>query len=180
MRSTKYVAFLRGINVGGNTIVPMSKLQTLFGELGCTHVKTLLNSGNVLFTSSETNRDKLTKTIEEKLQKIFSFPIAVMLRTENDIRSLVAADPFKSVSMNPPIRCHITFFAEKPRVDCKLPEGTNCKIIAIFDDAICWTIELSPDFKTPDVMKLLEKSFGKTITTRTWNTVVKVSTLLAS
>jgi uncharacterized protein (DUF1697 family) len=59
---TKYVALLRGINVGGNKKVSMANLKKLFGKLGYKNVSTYINSGNVIFESSEKNATKLALT----------------------------------------------------------------------------------------------------------------------
>ncbi len=68
---TRYVAFLRGINVGGHQPVKMEELKKAFESMGFQNVKTLLASGNVLFETPETGADNLIKQIEGKLEKEF-------------------------------------------------------------------------------------------------------------
>jgi uncharacterized protein (DUF1697 family) len=153
----KYVAFLRGINVGGNSTVSMAKLKTVFEELGFTDVKTLLNSGNVIFSSdSKINQEK----IEEKLEKIFGFHITLILRSETQIKKLIKSDPFTKTNITPNIRLNVSFVSD--------PEKEICSVIDITNK------------KTPELMKEVEKQYGKKVTTRTWNTVLKIGKLLES
>jgi uncharacterized protein (DUF1697 family) len=80
----KYVAFLRGINVGWNKKVEMSRLKTCFKEMGYQDVTTYINSGNVIFSSDNSDFSK----IEEKLKATFGFDIPVILRSKESILQL--------------------------------------------------------------------------------------------
>lgn len=88
----RYVALLRGINVGGNNKVEMSKLKILFGKLGCTDVVTYINSGNVVFDSPE-DPDALLVDIEKALKKLLGFPVRIIIREMKNIRKLASAIP---------------------------------------------------------------------------------------
>ena len=79
----KYVGLLRGINVGGNTKVPMEELRHVCEGLGFTSVKTILNSGNVVFETHQTKEDIVQKELEQALEKQFNFPIRVLVRPFN-------------------------------------------------------------------------------------------------
>jgi|SRR5579884_2536688 len=152
----KYLALLRGINVGGNTKVEMAKLKECFEKLGFTEVKTLLNSGNVVFESPENSL--LKEKIEKQLEQTFGFYILVLIRTAEEIKKLIAKDPFKEVKITPDIRLYVTF----------LPEGGE----------LTTAITVSPQKTTTDLMTRLDKKYGKTITTRNWNTVIKIAKLM--
>src|ERR1700722_559912 len=97
----KYVAFLRGVNVGGNRKVPIGDLRDSFASLDFGSVKTLLNSGNVVFQSDETNISHLESKIEEELEKKFGWQIATIIRSQKDLQEIVDADPFKSITVTP-------------------------------------------------------------------------------
>lgn len=90
---TIYIAFLRGINVGGKTIVKMAELKKLFEELGLMNVKTYIQSGNVLFTSEELEAS-LTERMESALHKTFGFEITVVIRTLPELERILAGCPF--------------------------------------------------------------------------------------
>lgn len=176
----RYAAFLRGINVGGNTMIKMSELKKTFESLGAADVKTLLNSGNVIFSYEQIENSMLEQKIEEALSKTFGFSISVMVRTSAEITSLIRANPFKHVTVTPQIRLLVTFAGELPKSTIKLPYKSPEKdfcILCIIGHDICSVIDSSSTKGTPDAMKLLEREFGKKITTRTWNTVQKIAAI---
>jgi len=109
----RYVALLRGINVGGNKKVGMVDFRQMLEELGFTNVKTLLNSGNVVFDSPATNAKLLTKEIAEAFIKTFGFESKIMLRTLSEIVALIKLDPFKEIKVTEELRLYVTFLAEK-------------------------------------------------------------------
>jgi uncharacterized protein (DUF1697 family) len=90
---TGYVAFLRGINVGGANLVAMSTLRASFEQLGHSHVRTHLNTGNVLFQAKTTDAHVLEDDLEAALVPLFAEPIHVMLRSEQQMRETVASIP---------------------------------------------------------------------------------------
>jgi uncharacterized protein (DUF1697 family) len=88
----KYIALLRGINVGGNNKVEMKSLKALFESLGCTSVSTYINSGNVLFESDET-KENLHKRAETALKNEFGFNIPLLIKTKQEIQKIADAIP---------------------------------------------------------------------------------------
>lgn len=89
----KYAALLRGINVGGNHIVKMDTLTEVFEATGFTHVKTYIQSGNVIFSCAESNSNKVTKWIETALAKRLGFSVKVMLRNHTQLKKIIAEVP---------------------------------------------------------------------------------------
>ena len=88
----KYIALLRGINVGGKRKVEMKRLRTFFESLGYTNVVTYLNSGNVIF-ESDIKQETLQKEIPKKLEKEFGFEIQTLVKNEKEIKSIAKAIP---------------------------------------------------------------------------------------
>jgi uncharacterized protein (DUF1697 family) len=88
-----YVAFLRGINVGGNSIVSMAAIKETFITLGLSDVRTYINSGNVLFASRATNIERLTARVEKALEQHTGMAIKVFLMDHAALRRLVNAIP---------------------------------------------------------------------------------------
>jgi len=80
MRKEKYVAFLRGINVGGHHKVPMADLRKELEKLGFENVETLLNSANIIFEAISDYEENLEKKISAHLEKSFGFPIPTIVR----------------------------------------------------------------------------------------------------
>lgn len=170
----KYVAFLRGINVGGNKKVSMSDLKKAFEELDFQKVNTLLNSGNIVFES--TKKSPSAHVIEKKLEQAIGFNIAVILRPFRDIDDMIRSDHFKDINVTSETRLYVTLLDKPYRGGLKIPytvEGFN--IISVTHDTVYSVLTVSPKRGTTDAMRILEKEFGKLITTRNWNTIGKIS-----
>lgn len=174
----KCVAFLRGINVGGHKPVSMDRLRKAFESLGFRNVKTLLASGNVLFEAPSANGSALVKKIEAKLEPTFGHEIGTILRTIENLQDLAAADPFKGIRVTPRTRLFVTFLSEKPKSSLRIPyvsPDKSFRILRLAGGDVCSVLTVGPQWaKNLRNMDILEKEFGKKITTRNWNTVVRI------
>ena len=101
MSTTRYVALLRGINVGKAKRIAMAELRALMEGLGCTDVRTLLNSGNVVFSERRNNTAAIAAAIEKAIAVRFGFSVAVVVVTANELQHIVAADPLSKVAVDP-------------------------------------------------------------------------------
>lgn len=176
--STTYIALLRGINVGGHKPVKMEELKKAFEQMGFKNVKTLLASGNVLFDASKTGRENLSGRIEKKLETTFGHEIGVILRTFEQVRSLVTSSPFKGIEVTLQTRLYVTFLSDKPKPGIKIPyvsPGKELRILRVSDGEVYSVLTLSPKGGTIDLMSIVEKEFGRKVTTRNWNTIVKIA-----
>ncbi len=90
----KYVAFLRGINVGGKNKIKMETLREVCAALGFENVKTYINSGNVIFETVETSGKKLAENIEAAIEKEFDLKIKTIVRTIDEIVKIAENNPF--------------------------------------------------------------------------------------
>ena len=176
-KPARFVALLRGINVGGNKKVPMADLKKMLEKMEFTNVKTLLASGNVLFDSTETDMKTLRAHIETQLEKTFGFPVPTLIRTLDDLRTLKESEPFNNIRVFPETRLYITFLSEKSTSTLKTPYVSpdgNYKILRVSDTEVCSVLTVTKDHGTIDAMSILEKEFGRQITTRNWNTIEKM------
>jgi uncharacterized protein (DUF1697 family) len=172
--TTKYVAFLRGINSGKNPTVKMKVLRKAFEDLGFTHVRTILASGNVLFETAFTDEKSLEQKIEEFLPLMIGFKSEVIVRTIDDLYKLMLLNPFKASETTSHIRSYVTFVKGIPKTNLKFPaKGKGYTILGIFNEVVCSVVDLS-DSKTPYLMQVLDKEFGRCITTRSWNTIERI------
>jgi uncharacterized protein (DUF1697 family) len=89
----KYVALLRGINVGGNNKVPMADLRECLEKLGLKNVQTYIQSGNVLFESNEKDETKITGDIEQAIETHFGFPVVVALFSQPEFETIAENTP---------------------------------------------------------------------------------------
>lgn len=173
----RYAAFLRGINVGGNKKVPMADLKKVLEKHGFRNVLTLLASGNVLFDADEKNAAMLKKTFETVFEKKFGFTSSVILRSAADLAALAVSDPFKGIAVTPDTRLYVTFLSAKPTSGLKIPyvsPNKDFSILRVTDTEIISVLQISPTTDTTKVMTILEKEYGKDVTTRNWNTVQKM------
>jgi len=176
-RLTAYAAFLRGINNLGQKPVKMDELKKAFESLGFKNVKTLLASGNVVFDSPNSSPSVLTKTIEAKLKKKFGHEIVVRIREIGELKRLSEMNPFKGIKLTPQTRLYVSFLSEKPKGGMKIPYKSpdkTFKILRATGSEVLSGVTLSSNTGTTDLMELLDKEFGRKITTRNWNTILKV------
>jgi uncharacterized protein (DUF1697 family) len=99
----RYVALLRGINVGGNTMIKMEELRHTFEALGFENVVSYINSGNLAFdvqvqkparSKGTTTESDLVRKIEAAIEKDFAKSIPVMIREQSDIARILENNPF--------------------------------------------------------------------------------------
>ena len=176
-KSTRCAAFLRGINVGGHKPIKMDELKKAFESLGFGNVKTILASGNVVFDVRGSKGADAGRRIENKLKKVFGLEIGVVVRTMKELQRLEETGPFKGIEVTPQTRLFVTFLLEKPTSPLKTPyepPGTHFKIMRITDTEVCSVLTVVPGIQTTVFMTVLEKEFGKKITTRNWNTVTRI------
>lgn len=172
----KYIALLRGINVGGHHKVPMAELKKEFQQLGFENITTILNSGNIIFDAIAENTDNIENTISAHLEKHFNFHIPTIIRSSKSIHELYLTQPFQKTTLNKDMRLYISFLKSDTKSDLKLPwtsEDGSYKIISKSDKNILSILDLA-NSQTPKAMEALEKHFGKDITTRNWNTIEKI------
>ena len=108
---TKYVAFLRAINVGGHAIIKMTDLKQMFESLGLENVQTYIQSGNVIFESAEDDTASLEAQIESQFEKATGYKTKLFVRTLRDVQSIAQNSPFTA---NGDETVHIGFLKEKP------------------------------------------------------------------
>ena len=92
----RYISLLRGINVGGHKKIKMVDLRRLYGDLGFANVKSYVQSGNVVFDSSVTDRAQLIKQIELQIEATYGFHVPVLLRTVDEFQRILVENPYGS------------------------------------------------------------------------------------
>jgi len=104
----RYVAFLRGVNVGGRTI-RMERLRQIFAAAGFANVQTFIASGNVIFESRRQKTPELERRIEISLEGALGYPVAAFIRQPVDLEAIVAHDPFPNEKGGRPATIHVGF-----------------------------------------------------------------------
>jgi uncharacterized protein (DUF1697 family) len=108
---TRYVALLRGVNVGGSNKVAMSDLRQVLGSLGHTDVTTYLQSGNAVFTSPRDDPAALAGEIERQIANDLGVRATVLIRSRDELAAVVDGNPFATTD---PRRLHVAFLAAAP------------------------------------------------------------------
>lgn len=91
---TIYLAFLRGVNVGGHRKIPMAKLSAMMTSMGFHHVRTYIQSGNIVFAAGDEHHSAIELKISGRIQAVFGFEVPVIIRTEEAIRHIISCNPF--------------------------------------------------------------------------------------
>lgn len=165
----RYVAFLRGVSPMN---ARMADLKACFEQMGFSDVKTILSSGNVVFTGEKTSEPDLAKNIESGMARQLPRSFPVIVRTRDHLLSLLQADPYAEFHITPMEKRVVTFLSQPCRGKLLLPiEMDGARILTIKGNDVFTAY--SANERGPIFMTLIEKTFGKGVTTRTWNTIKK-------
>lgn len=171
----KYVALLRGINVGGNNKVEMKELKKLFESLGFLNVSTYINSGNIIF---ETDKKELDGLITKALHKKFGFEIRVLIRDSNNIQKLCKSIP-DGWTNDTDQRTDVLFlwseFDNKKSIS--LIKTSEVDRLKYSNGAIIWNIN-KQDYKKSGLNKFVGTVLYKNMTARNVNTIRKLNELM--
>lgn len=107
----KYIALLRGINVGGNSLIKMADLKIAVEKCGYQNVATYIQSGNVIFETNEGNSQRISKNLELALSKAFHIPLRVVVQSHKEFEQVISSVPDEWKKPND-IRCYIAFVRE--------------------------------------------------------------------
>ncbi|HKW41798.1 MAG TPA: DUF1697 domain-containing protein [Gemmatimonadales bacterium] len=170
----RYAAFLRGV-MPMNCKMP--ELKAAFEGAGFTEVKTLLSSGNVVFSARAATPAALQRKAEAAMLERLGQAFLTIVRPVDELRALLASDPFKGFRLDSAAKRIVTFLREAPKAKPRLPlERDGARILALRGREAFTAYTRTP--KGPVFMTLLEQTFGKEQTTRTWETVAKVADCL--
>ena len=166
----RYVAFLRGVSP---TNAKMADLVRCFSDAGFTEVKTVLGSGNVIFTvRAAAARAKLEARVERVIAEGLGRRFPSIVRSQDELATLVASDPFAKLDVPADAKRVITFLREPPARAPRLPiEQDGAVILKLAGSEVLTAYQPSP--RGPVFMTLLERTFGQDITTRALATVEK-------
>ncbi len=152
----------------------MPALQAAFEAAGFTDVKTVLGSGNVVFDARSSSEQTLQQKAEAAMQERLGHAFLTIVRPVAQLRKVLATDPYAPFRVSPKAKRIVTFLRGRPTAKIKLPVETDGARILTMQDGEIFSAYL-PNPKGPVFMTLIEKTFGKDQTTRTWDTVAKVA-----
>ena len=167
----RYAAFLRGVSPMN---ARMPELKRAFEAAGFTEVRTLLSSGNVVFDAKAAPIDSLQKKAEAAMREELGTAFLTVVRSVESLRELLDSDPYGKFRLAPGAKRIVTFLRSPPAAGVRLPvELHGARILAV-KGAEAFSA-YTPTPQGPVFMTLIEKTFGKEQTTRTWQTVEKAA-----
>ena len=151
----------------------MPELKRCFESAGFTDVRTLLSSGNVVFSTRTSAPEALERKAEKAMQSELDRVFGTIVRSAQYLQELIEADPFSEFDLPPAAKRVVTFLREAPGAKAKLPiELEGASILKLTGAEILSAYVPNPA-KGPVFMALIERTFGTNITTRTLDTVRK-------
>jgi uncharacterized protein (DUF1697 family) len=175
-----HLAFLRGINVGGKNLIAMADLRALLESLQFQNVKTLLQSGNIVFEGGRKTGAALEKFLEAESSKKFGRDVDYHVRTAAEWNSVIERNPFPAEAKNDPARLHVILFKDAPAAKnvvaleaaIKGPEYLQfdgCNGYFVYPAGV-GTSKLTP--------AVIDRILGLRGTARNWNTALKLAELV--
>jgi uncharacterized protein (DUF1697 family) len=184
---TRYVALLKGVNVGGHKRVKMADLRDLMAGLGHSGVRTFQAAGNVLFTTADRPAAALAGEVEGAISATLGLAVRVMVRRGEDVGAAVARSPLASAPADP-ARYFVGFLSERPgpaaavEVQRDLEQaiaagtGASDRVWLLGEEAYFWC---PASLSWHDHAAVIERRLGVAVTTRNWNTVTKLAEMTA-
>ena len=167
----RYAAFLRGVSPMN---AKMPELKNAFEAAGFDDVKTVLSSGNVVFSARAASETSLQKKAEAAMEKKLGHRFLTIVRPVDALREILKGDPYEAFGLPANAKRIVTFLRDPPPTKLTLPIEMDGASILLMKGSEIFSAYL-PTPKGPVFMTLIEKTFGKAVTTRTWETVAKVA-----
>jgi uncharacterized protein (DUF1697 family) len=167
----RYAAFLRGVSPMN---CKMPALKAAFEGGGFGAVKTVISSGNVVFDARSASNATLEQRAEKAMAAALPRSFLTIVRSVEALRALLEEDPFSRLRLAKDAKRVVTFLREPAEPRQKLPpEVDGARILLVRGTEVLTAYRPTP--KGPRFMALIEKTFGGQVTTRTWETVRRVS-----
>ena len=169
----KYIAFLRGINVG-NIRIKMTDLKAAFDNMGFTDVVTYLQTGNVVFYSDKT-LDVIKPSLEKGLSDTFKYNAYVLLYPFDVLTAIITACPFESSTT----RHNYVMFISNPAIFDELHTlsrglGEEAQLIEAGNGVLYWQVEIGKSLDTPFAKLTAKAKYKSCVTVRNINTLEKM------
>jgi uncharacterized protein (DUF1697 family) len=165
----RYIALLRGVSPMN---CKMPELKAAFESAGFSNVKTLLSSGNVAFDARAASESALERKAEAAMEQALGRSFYTIIRSQQHLVELLENDPYAGFGAATGPKRVVSFLRAAPPPGIALPPPiSGAAIVGVHGREVFSAYEPSAD--GPVFMRLIEKTFGKDITTRTWDTVRK-------
>lgn len=171
------VALLRGIGPV-NPAMKNEHLRRVVEGLGHVDVRTVVSSGNVVFSTRRRNTERLEVELEAAWPAELGFTSTTILRTRDEIDAMLAANPFGDREDTKASSQQVTFLRRDPAQPLTpfRSEGGDFEVLAVLDRAIYAVVDETG--RPPALLRVLERELGKDMTTRSWKTVHRIAAAL--
>ena len=174
-----YVALLRGVNVGGNSMISMRALKESFETIGFTHVTTYINSGNIIFTTKQNDPRKLETKIEQMLSREYQLNSKVVVRSLAEMEELVKGLP-RSWNGDSSWRYNVIFLRhtiDSEKILSELPANSDIEQLVYRPGALLWSAQVT-ELRRTNLEKLSRQKIYQDMTVRNLNTTKKLYELM--
>ncbi len=175
----KYIALLRGINVGGRGIVRMADLKAAFVAVGCEGVATYIQSGNVIFAARTADLPVVGRKLRPKLRALIGAEAVVLFRSHGDLEEAVRRVPIKANADDPEAKLYVSFLSRPPRRKVAFPLISAAAALEVsrLGEAEVFVVSRKKNGRYGFPNNFVEQQFGVPATTRNWATVTELLNL---
>ena len=168
------IALLRGINVGGRNLLRMQELKSLLESLGCSDIKTYIQSGNVVFNHANSDNTSLSAAISSSIETEYGFLPNVLLLSASELQRAVTENPFADATFEPKT-LHLWFLSDNPmNVDLASIEALKAESESFAQMERRFYLHAPEGIGRSKLAAGVEKLLGVPATARNWRTVTKI------
>lgn len=174
----KYIALLRGINVGGHRIIKMEHLKDVFYSMEFKNAQTYIQSGNIIFETKRTDVTVLQQKIEQQLYDVYGFEVTTFIRTVKEIEQVIENNPFKASEIPTTNQPYVTFLHTPPtaaQTELLLSYNNEVDIFRVAGSEV-YSVTYKDKGTSVFSANFIEKKLKKPATARNWLTVQKLLT----
>lgn len=171
------IALLRGINVGGKNVLPMTDLRALCESIGLDDPRTYIQSGNVVFAAPAREIARAAKRLEAAIEKSRGLRVGVVVRTLDELAAVIKTSPFKSVADREPGKLIVMFLTQTPSAEARRALAAlnqHPEKVALAGDEVFIHFPNGAG-RARLTMAMIERAAGVSGTCRNWNTVLKLA-----
>jgi uncharacterized protein (DUF1697 family) len=174
---SRFIALLRGINVGGQKIIKMADLKRMFEAAGFHNVVTYIQSGNVVFDAPHPDADLLRREIETMLKSHLSYDVPTLVRRQADFHQTIARNPYHTITEGDVRKVSVTMLEGEPLAAAvaSLPTASGTDELQVVGRDVYILHMAYGDTKLNN--NFIEKKLGTWATTRNWATICKLAEL---
>lgn len=171
----RWIALLRGINVGGNNPLPMKDLSTLFADAGCKNVRTYIQSGNVVFDAEIDSGQAFANSIGDEVEARFGFRPAVLLLSASEFTRAKESNPYPEAETEPKF-LHLLFLETEPAEGALAAASKLASTTERFElIGKALYLHAPNGIGRSKFVKQVDKALGVNATGRNWRTVSKLA-----